>query len=348
MKYSCIICDYNTNDSCNWSRHTKSKKHSKKVEDNANLKKSLTDNKTLATCHPNVIPMSSQCHPNVIPVSSSRQINKNHRLSDEDMPNDAKFICSNCDTYFSSRQSLSRHKKNTCSKNKTNTELLEQNAELLKINAELLAKQNDDLKNDKEYLKSLVQNASNIASDVVKYSSTALTFVAQNFANAQVLEAMPDYSAIKEDCGKRELAISICEFYKDNTLIRYLSQFLLDKYKKTNPEEQSIWNSDTTRLSYLIRKIVDNTPIWTIDKKGVGFKECVITPLFSYILKELFKFMSNPNNLQYSNTIESCTLLIQDIQSSVICDEMLRFLAPHFHLSRAKDKCLAITAKNEV
>jgi hypothetical protein len=338
MKYNCVSCNYSTEDSGNWSKHKKSKKHLENVENDANLKKEkdianylstrlVNPMSTLVnpTCQPLstlVNPMSTQCQHDVTSSLNNNKLNISHSRDE------VKFICLNCNGNFTTRQALSRHKKNSCSQNQKNDDLV------TKLNEELkeLKKRNDELENDKEYLK----NTTSDAICAVKYSSVALKFVTENYSNAPLLAAMPDYLAIKNDCGGRDLARVYCEFYRDGTLVRYLSQFFLDHYKKTKPEEQSFWNTDCSRLSYVICTIVDNQASWVTDKKGVELKKHIIKPLFDHIEKELYGFLKNPENLKHTSLINSCTLLVQDIQSSVICDELLRYLAPHFQISNYK------------
>jgi hypothetical protein len=277
MKYSCISCDYNTDDSCNWSRHTKSKKHSKNVENEEKLKKEKDiANYLTVGCQPTVNQVSTGCQPTVTQVSTGCQPTVNQVSLDDK----SKFVCSCCNDNFTTRQALSRHKKYRCSKINTQDEskenklmeTIKQQNDLIKEleNEKLkeLKKRNDELENDKEYLK----NTTTDAICAVKYSSAALKFVTENYSNAPLLKAMPDYLAIKNDCGGRDLARVYCEFYRDGTLVRYLVQFFLDHYKKTKPEEQSFWNTDCSRLSYVICTIVDNQASWVTDKKGVELK----------------------------------------------------------------------------
>jgi hypothetical protein len=376
MKYSCVDCKYSTDDRCNWTRHIKSKKHSKNVSNDVNLKKEQNDTNYLTSgCQPLSTRLVNPCQPDLSTLVnptcqplSTRLVNPtcqldvnstststststsmsthhqhqhqhqhditsslNNKLDISHSHDEFKFICLDCNDNFTTRQALSRHKKNSCSQNQKNGDLV---TKLKKQNEELkeLKKRNYELENDKEYLK----NTTTDAISAVKYSSAALKFVTENYSNAPLLAAMPDYLAIKNDCGGRDLARVYCEFYRDGTLVRYLAQFFLDHYKKTKPEEQSFWNTDCSRLSYVICTIVDNQASWVTDKKGVELKKHIIKPLFDHIEKELYDFVKNPDNLKYNSLINSCTLLIQDIQSSVICDELLRYLAPHFQISNYK------------
>jgi hypothetical protein len=162
------------------------------------------------TCQPNVNPT---CQPNINPMSTQHQHDitssaNNNKPNISHSNDEFKFICLDCNNNFTTRQALSRHKKKSCSQNQKNddlvTKLNEELKELKKRNDELeneklkeLKKQNEELKNDKEYLK----NTTIEAVTAVKYSSAALKFVAENYPNTPLLKTMPDYLAIKKDCG---------------------------------------------------------------------------------------------------------------------------------------------------
>jgi hypothetical protein len=68
---------------------------------------------------------------------------------------------------------------------------------------------------------------------------------------------------------------------KEKKLIPYLGDIIIKYYKKENPKDQSIWNSDTTRLNYLIRELIDTELTWTCDKAGLKVNEFIIIPLLT-------------------------------------------------------------------
>jgi uncharacterized C2H2 Zn-finger protein len=316
MKYSCIDCNYSTDDCSNWTRHKKSQSHLKKEQSEVISKDKKVTKSYHKITNSVTSPVTKSYHKITNESSDSEKSN-----SDTESLNNDRFNCPHCDKSFSYKSGLSRHINHMCPKNLPDKKLID-----------VLKQQNEELKKDKEYLK----NTTSDAVAAVKFSTSALSFIMQNYSNAPLLKAMPNYLAIKNDCGERELAVVVCEFYKDGTLVRYLAQFFLDYYKKEKPEEQTFWNTDCSRLSYIVHTIVGDVPGWITDKKGVKLKEQVIKPLFDNIEKELYSFIKNPKNIKNPNVINTCSLLIQDIQSSVICDELIRFLAPHFQLSNYK------------
>ena len=53
--------------------------------------------------------------------------------------------------------------------------------------------------------------------------------------------------------------------------------------KKDNPSDQSIWSTDTSRLTCIINELVGDETQWRTDKNGEKFKKLVITPILEYL-----------------------------------------------------------------
>jgi hypothetical protein len=91
--------------------------------------------------------------------------------------------------------------------------------------------------------------------------------------------------------------INMCiSHQKANVLHTFIGNIIVDCYKKENPKDQSIWNSDVSRLTFIIRDKVKNINIlakgknktqyvnkWIHDKKGVTVNKRVITPILKFL-----------------------------------------------------------------
>jgi hypothetical protein len=258
-----------------------------------------------------------------------------------------KFVCPYCNATFSFNQSLSRHKKYRCSKN-VDSELdickekkPKEDINALKIKCDLYEKQN-------AYLQSLVDKAGTIASDAitsVKSTTSALNYIVQTFSNAPALEPLKNYSeiknyaVIKNYCGDNDLARVLISLYSDGKLVNYLGDLLISIYKKDDPKEQSVWNSDCARLSYIIRIIIGSKESWIMDKKGIKLKEFIINPLLEYVEKEIWMFLEEPKNANIDNfsRIGNAAKLLKDIRNFVTCKELIKYLAPYFQINRIKE-----------
>jgi hypothetical protein len=118
-----------------------------------------------------------------------------------------------------------------------------------------------------------------------------------------------------------------------------LGDLLISIYKKVNPKEQSILNSDCARLSYIIRIIIGSKESWIMDKKGIKLKEFIINPLLEYVEKEIWSFLEDPKNVNVDNVnkIGNATKLLKSIKDFIICEELIKYLAPYFQINRIKE-----------
>ena len=160
-------------------------------------------------------------------------------------------------------------------------------------------------------------DAVNKTADFAKQSMKALTFLQTYYNNAPALEAPKKWLADLKLLEKIEITDSDDEYYDeeyykvekrneqikstDNTnednfvkelntnkqkLNEKIGDIILASIKKENPKVQSLWCSDVSRLSYLVRDIVDNSKKiseWKIDKNGKKMCELLIIPLVNEI-----------------------------------------------------------------
>ena len=232
MKYNCSNCNYSTDDCSNWSKHNKSKSHLKKVQTQLNnVAGQLTGQLAGQLAGQLTGQLTGQ-----LAGQLTGQVT--------DTTNKSKLICPYCDQLFSSNQSLSRHKNHRCSKNtigeknedshiKSKKELQKQNEELKKSNEKL----QEELKKNNEFVKSTVKKTNDITSAAIttaKKSISTLNYIAQNFTSAPALKPMDDL-AIEEYCNKQGGLTNIINMHKDNRIIEFFGNMIIDYYKKAIP-----------------------------------------------------------------------------------------------------------------
>lgn len=104
---------------------------------------------------------------------------------------------------------------------------------------------------------------------------------------------MDDHQPIKKKDD--DFIENIFQHHGDGTLHIYIANMIVKIYKKDNAEDQTIFNSDTSRLTYIISRILYNEgeTRWHIDKGGVSTKNIILKP----ILDELksYKGMEKKN-----------------------------------------------------
>jgi len=244
--------------------------------------------------------------------------------------NKKSFKCNSCGNFFSRANNLTRHYK-VCTKN---------NSELT-----LLKTQSKQFEKDAEYYKQMLMEAGGL----VKKSVSALTYSIINYENAPHIKAIEMNDIETFNNPNKDIVEDVLSAYKHKTLNKYLGELILKLYKKGNPLDQSIWNTDDNRLTYIIKELLnDNSSNWIVDKKGVKTIQYLINPLLSYIKKLIISYQKNnvPKfNLsvaEIETTLENSRAiiaLVNGIDDDIIAKDVLKYLSIHL---RFNDKNLKI------
>jgi hypothetical protein len=167
-----------------------------------------------------------------------------------------------------------------------------------------------------------------------------------NYPDAPAIEniELPDYAQLRST--KYDLATTIIHYFRDKSLCVQLGLFIVTYYKSLEDKHQPFWNTDPPRLSFILKKIVDNKPDWVIDKSGIKTGEAIIDPLLNYIkteLKEDIQHNGKKNKIKNIevdvlqlnlNNMKSAADIIKQIEDGYLKEDLLRFIAPHFYLTK--------------
>jgi len=221
--------------------------------------------------------------------------------------------------------------------------------------------ENKFLKEKVEFLEKNNENLSTIAKTSVKTTQSALTFIMNNYPDAPSITKYNNFKFLKEK-DHYKIADSILHKYKHKTLVDYLSNLLIDQYKKDNPGEQSVWNTDVARLSYVVKDSINKKNIskWIVDKKGHVLSSYTVQPIvdklkdrmfdsYEKIMKDNQKYNDNRddfldsdsetkdkkrvNNKKIEKTLsylEHFNGFFQEINSGVLVSDIIKNIACHF------------------
>jgi hypothetical protein len=302
MKYNCECCKYATDNKSNFNKHLKSATHNRKN----NNKKTVNPKSTLNVDH------------------------KSTKIKQK------KLICHDCGGKFGYRQSLSRHKLNSCP-NKNKQEETEELREEITI-----------LKSEIGKLVELVSNSKMITNINNTYNISVKNYIQQNYPNAPALKGINDYSKLTYKDYK--LLDTLIYHHNNNNLHKYLGNFIIAHYKKDNPAEQSIWSSDTSRLTYIISELLSNKKsVWNHDYKGTKVKEYILKPFLEYIRDYISDYFANievkKNKYDDIMKIEreckyrlNVANIAELIDNNSLIDEIIRYIAPYFCIDKDKDR----------
>lgn len=317
MKFKCIYCNYETDVKFCYEKHLTTKKHQEKVQE--------------ASKGTSEIPGSNLSNTDEIKV----------------------YKCKYCKENYSTSGSLARHKK-ICEDKKLVEINYENEVNRYKELHQCDLKEIKHLTNtvtilmaENANLKSLVNNAGN----VIKTSMSTMSYVIQNYKDAPALASTKDFSALHYEQTNEEFVEDLVREHKHKLLGAYIGDFIVKMYKKDDPSEQSIWNSDTSRLTYVIREIIKKKVDWRVDKKGIKTTDRIINPILSYVEKSVREYMETFDmdyDLCSAKEAEKRMLklkgaaeILTAIKDKVLSEDINRYIAPHFYLDKGDPTVLA-------
>jgi len=157
-----------------------------------------------------------------------------------------------------------------------------------------------DIRNDKlkrlEEVEKENEELKEVNKDVIKtnkYAMSAFNYLAKTFKETPALNRVRvdqlDTIMYKDHNTDDDFKLveSLIYYHRFKRLHEYIGDTIVALYRKHDPETQSIWNSDTQRLSYIIRTLVDDDIEWKRDNGGKKVLKVVINPILEYIEKKI-------------------------------------------------------------
>lgn len=261
------------------------------------------------------------------------------------------------------------HKNKHTPKYERDLELLKENYELREENQkykhqielqqekhekELFKQKADILEKDKEFNQGLVKATINTTDKAV----SGLAYVRKNYPDAPALRKLDNYEKLNDNNDMIELLL----FYtKKGRISAYLGDLLIKFYKKEEPHQQSIWATDTSRLTFIVKELLKNKSNWKYDKKGLKVRDIIIDPLLEHIKKLLKEYINNINDqingssnlfeaqeqnpddeldndtkLKLIEEQKTATQLICNIDNKILSKAIAKHISPHLSLTPDK------------
>ena len=322
--YSCSVCNFITNKKSNYSRHIESKRHQRKVIDDTNG--SQTVSPKLAQSYP-ILADKDFCKSTI-----------HNKLEPE------SYTCVQCSMIFKHKSSLSRHKQR-CMQKKLSDMQLQHELELVKKELEIAKEKESQYKereqqykDDVDYYKKLVE----MAGDMAKTSTRTLSYLIKNHQNAPRLKKIGHQRVKQLEYQNRPhtLETIIMTHYQQKTLVGFLGDFLVSIYKHSDITKQSLWSTDTSRLTYVIRDYINKKPKWAVDKKGIKTKSQIIDPLLDHIQTKLLKameqvdikrsqFNSHDAYFKAAKRYGDTVVMARQLTDGFFADKILKHITPY-------------------
>ena len=146
---------------------------------------------------------------------------------------------------------------------------------------------------------------------------------------------------------KEEIYVEkLLSLFKNDKLVEYIKDIIVPMYKTDDPKQQTVWNTDTARLNYVIRDIVGKQTEWITDKKGLKVTKYVIKPITKLMAEMTEKYSKNHCKIiqKHDSSLEEikchvekqnlAILLIHDLLKGDINAHVCHQLCPEFHLDK--------------
>lgn len=274
-RYGCKPCNYRTNKQANYNRHLESTRHYNKAN---NIEKEYP----CSRCDTKFTSSNSRwhhekhsCHNNLLSVQTGKVVEQLIRKIDEK------------DKQMEERDKFYMDKIRS---------LVDATARLAEVNN----------KERHKYLDIITNDTHTVNKHVADKSISIMSYIMKHYRKAPVVRKITDKKAIKmlEYHGKSKndkltTEEKMIKEFKLNKLHKYLGNIIIDTYKDAkNPENQSVWTSDSSRLSFVIMsKMSTGKKEWVVDKNGIKVTNLIINPLLSKTSKTLSTYIEKCGEL---------------------------------------------------
>lgn len=240
-------------------------------------------------------------------------------------------LCPYCKKRLSTTGNLARHKRICNTKNN-----------VIKHYELKIDTMNDKIKQLERHNKSL-ETAITTNGMTAKVAMSAINYLRKYHPHAPALVPIKDCKLIKNNSSNDIFVESIIDQQYYGLLHEYIGNFIVRIYKKEDVDEQSLWNSDTNRLTYIIMENMNkNKTVWQMDQRGHAVREYIIDPTIAYIkdcIDEYYKdhLVPDNNEIPYDMKLRRamrCLNILQQIDNQLLNENILKYIAPKFYLNK--------------
>ncbi len=311
-KHTCDICKYETNRKHNLHIHEKGNRHIKLM--------ALQDAKTIHAQN-SIIPIK---HNPLIDFLENRTETLVVPNPQDDKSQKTKIgkihMCEFCNKQLATRHSLFRHKKSYCKEKNKQTNSNSQNS-----TKHMISELAEFIENKFNALENTITNNINVITDNININTQPtgiINYLATHFKNAPSLKLLhgSELTKILQSRDAELLIKKVIDQYNHKTLHKFIGDLIINKYIKNDKCTQSIWCSDVSRLSFIVRIITKNCDnVWISDVQGIKVIKLIITPIITKI-----------ESLIYN--VEGADEILIDIKLKKFNTPILKHIASSFYL----------------
>jgi hypothetical protein len=167
---------------------------------------------------------------------------------------------------------------------KSKNEIIEQKDKYMSEIVEQKDKHINDMVGQRDMAMNNMNTTMTVCAEITKKSvetvKSALTYANTNFNNAPILTKINNFECFDD----RDIIDELLNNYNDDIIHKYIGNIIIELYKKENAKDQSLWNTDSSRFAYIIRKKTKKDPIWDKDPNTETIEKLIIAPLVEYFI----------------------------------------------------------------
>jgi hypothetical protein len=217
---------------------------------------------------------------------------------------------------------------------------------------EMTSKIKDIYENENEYHKKVVVNAG----QMVNKTMNMLTYAMQNFKETPQLELLDSNTAkkllkyeandgkMKDKIDDNKVAEYIAKVSEAKILPKHLGNTLVCHYKKDDPNHQSLWATDVSRMKFITK--TNNG--WIKDNNSDMINKNIISPLLKEVTSVMDKYckeksgkidkMSALEESKYADVVTQSLNIKCDIRSEKLNKAIIKYMIPYFLMKKQLDK----------
>ena len=205
----------------------------------------------------------------------------------------------------------------------------------------------DELMVLRELVKTTGQTAANATEAVKTTAATAKTATKKSYSAINYLMKFHSNAPIIKPLGHRE--VKMLDMREDNlmetldyhdrkkTLHKFIGDFIVTVYKEEDIKLQSVWVSDSSRLTYIVRQLLNDEPKWVVDKTGRILLATVIKPFLEHLRGHINKTAKEPVKTDYPHRMDyykaikvygGVVVLGGEMTEGNLADRIVRYIAP--------------------
>lgn len=295
--YECVICTYSTHKKSNIDKHLTTIKHMINLKNNKSCSICNKEFSTFGNYKRHMILIHKQNFDrHGIIKNNNKDIDIDIDIIDMDNPNDNQNNPNNKIELVPIKKVKNKNKVEQVVnevKEDIKKEIKKSNIvikkEIQKSNNEI-KQSNNEVKEEVKEVKKVVTKAIHKASSLIKYlmEHHKSTPPLQKINNEQCINFLKThFKCQNRDDKKYYLEEKFVSDFSGNKFVENISKCILSIVHVDDPTKQPIWNSDCSRLHYVVKTSLN---MWNEDKSGIKFTDFVIKPMLKSICDRITNY----------------------------------------------------------